>query len=113
MDALFLLPKTRLAYYLKLYKRLLKNTQNPLLVSAVDTINSLLGAFESRSSVRVGEDGQQPPNGLLDSVDEVVIDMRMQTLSPPESVSKQLRPEDARTGSETSSNHDSLSAGCV
>ena len=42
LDALFLLPKLRLKYYLKLYNRLLKNTDNRLLVSAVETLNDLL-----------------------------------------------------------------------
>jgi len=84
-----------------------------MLVSAVETINSLLDTFENRSSVRVGEGGPLPSNDFLDGVDEVVIDMRTQTLSPPEFLNKQLRPEDARTGSETSSNHESVSGGCV
>lgn len=111
LDSLFLLPKTRLTYYLKLYKRLLKNTQNPLLVNAVETLNRLLDTFDSRSSVQVGEDRQRTSNVLSDGVDEVVIDMRMQALSPSESVNRPLNPDDTKTGSETSSNQGSVSAG--
>src|SRR5258708_32752448 len=82
LDSLFLLPRTRLSYYLKLYKRLLKNTQNPLLYTAVETLNRLLDTFEKRGSIRVGDEGRQEANPILDTVDEVVIDMRTQTLSP-------------------------------
>jgi hypothetical protein len=108
---LFLLPRTRLGYYLKLYKRLLKNTQNPLLFTAVETLNRLLDTFESQSSVKVGDEGRHESNPISESVDEVVIDMRAQTLSPLAAASPALRPEDAKTGSETSSAHGSGSGG--
>jgi len=110
LDSLFLLPRTRLGYYLKLYKRLLKNTQNPLLFTAVETLNRLLDTFEKRGSVRVGDEGQET-NPILDTVDEVVIDMRTQMLSPPAAASPALRPDDAHTGTETSSSQGSGSGG--
>jgi hypothetical protein len=100
LDSLFLLPRTRLNYYLKLYKRLLKNTQNPLLFTAVETLNHLLDTFENRSSVRVSDEGRQ--EALLDTVDEVVIDMRTQT-SPPAADNPALRPDNSKTSSDTSS----------
>lgn len=106
MDSLFFLPRARLGYYLKLYKRLLKNTQNPLLVSAVDTLHSLIDMFEARSTIKVGGGSPAGPNAPLDSVDEVVIDMRKQTLSPPALVNKMLPPDiPGQTGSETSSSY--------
>jgi hypothetical protein len=89
----------------------LKNTQNPLLFTAVETLNRLLDTFESRSSVKVGDEGRHEANPILDSVDEVVIDMRTQTLSPLAAASPALRPEDPKTGSETSSGHGSGSGG--
>ena len=110
LDALFLLPRTRLSYYLKLYKRLLKNTQNPLLFTAVETLNRLLDTFETRSSVRVGDEERQEANPISGSIDEVVIDMRTQTLSPP-STSPVLPLDDAKTSSETNSTHESGSGG--
>lgn len=111
LDSLFLLPRTRLNYYLKLYKRLLKNTQNPLIFSAVETLNRLIDSFESRSFVRVGDEVRQEGNPISDSVDEVVIDMRTQRFSPPAAASPTLRPEDIKTGSETSSLRGSGSLG--
>ena len=64
LDALFLLPKTRLSYYKKLYGRLLKTTEPGrsdyrLLVGALDTLEFLLGVVESRSTVK--------PGGISDS----------------------------------------------
>ena len=111
LDSLFLLPKTRLKYYLKLYNRLLKNTDNRLLVGAVDTLNNLMDTLESRSTLRVGD--QTPVIATAEPVeteDEVVIDMRHQTMSPPVLPAVGL---DSKTGSETSSNHGSVSAGYV
>ena len=102
LDTLFLLPRTRLSYYLKLYKRLLKNTQNPLLFTAVESLNHLLDTFENRSSVRVGDEGRQEAIPILDTLDEVVIDMRTQTLSPLAADSP-LHPDDSKASNDTSS----------
>lgn len=116
LDSLFLLPKTRLKYYLKLYNRLLKNTDNRLLVGAVDTLNNLMDTLESRSTLRVGDQAAAtataPP---VETDDEVVIDMRNPILSPPLAPPAILRSaeQDSKTGSETSSNHGSVSAGYV
>ncbi|KDR85085.1 hypothetical protein GALMADRAFT_233698 [Galerina marginata CBS 339.88] len=113
LDSLFLLPKTRIKYYLKLYNRLLKNTDNRLLVSAVETLNHLLDILESRNSIQVGD---PPPESSVvppvETEDEVVIDMRAQTLSPPPpATTSRPNESEAKTGSETSSNQDSVSAG--
>jgi len=115
LDSLFLLPKTRLKYYLKLYNRLLKNTDNRLLVSAVDTLNNLMDTLESRSTLRVGDQAAATTIAApVETVDEVVIDMRNPTLSPlaPPAILRSVE-QDSKTGSETSSNHGSVSAGYV
>ncbi|KAF8642369.1 hypothetical protein AX16_009637 [Volvariella volvacea WC 439] len=67
LDALFLLPKTRLKYYKKLYGRLLKSTSegksdHRLLVGAVDTLNRLLSTIESRSDIKAGAGTPPAPN---------------------------------------------------
>ncbi|KIM21537.1 hypothetical protein M408DRAFT_39181, partial [Serendipita vermifera MAFF 305830] len=73
LDALFILPRTRLKYYKKLYARLLKST-NPgrsdhrLLLSATETLDMLFAQAESRLDVNVanpnndfsGPSGGQP-----------------------------------------------------
>lgn len=115
LDSLFLLPKTRLKYYLKLYNRLLKNTDNRLLVGAVDTLNNLMDTLESRSTLRVGDlTPVTTTNAPVETEDEVVIDMRHRTLSPPvpPAILRTVE-QDSKTGSETSSNHGSASAGYV
>ncbi|KAF9569659.1 hypothetical protein CPC08DRAFT_812654 [Agrocybe pediades] len=114
LDALFLLPKTRLKYYLKLYNRLLKNKDNRSLVEAVETLNRLMDTVEARASVKVGEKKHESLKApTLQTEDEVVIDMRSQTSSPPtaEFASLRLLDVEAKTGSETSSNHGSVSGG--
>ncbi|KAF9056258.1 hypothetical protein BJ165DRAFT_1398974 [Panaeolus papilionaceus] len=110
LDALFILPRARLKYYLKLYNRLLKNTDNPLLVEAVETLNMLIAMLDSRCSINVGESADPKPSELED---EVVIDMRNHSLSSPPVPSKTIQAEggDLKTGSETSSNRGSASAG--
>ena len=83
----------RLKYYQKLYNRLLKNTDNRLLIDAVDTLNMLIAIVDSRQVVQVGNQNlavSAPP--VLDTEDEVVIDMRTEALSPP-SIAKALRTE--------------------
>ncbi|KAF9473120.1 hypothetical protein BDN70DRAFT_412046 [Pholiota conissans] len=114
LDSLFLLPKLRLKYYRKLYNRLLKNTDNRLLVGAVETINDLMDTLESRSLIKVGDQKSETFAAAgLQPEDEIVIDMQNQKSSPPMPTPKALRlaENDAKTDSETSSNHGSISAG--
>ncbi|KAH9486848.1 hypothetical protein JR316_0000913 [Psilocybe cubensis] len=114
LDSLFLLPKARLKYYLKLYNRLLKNTDNRLLIGAVETLNHLMDILDSRTSVKVGEQGSDAPAiPALETEDEIVIDMRNHTLSPsaPAKPPLRLADNDTNTGSETSSNRGSASGG--
>jgi hypothetical protein len=110
LDALFLLPRSRLKYYQKLYNRLLKNTDNRLLIGAVETLNMLIATLDSRQAIQVGD--QNPAYSVpppLDTGDEVVIDMRTETLNLPSSV-KTLRTEKdvVTAGSESNSNHSSI-----
>ena len=90
LDELFLLPKGRLKYYKKLYSRLLKSTSpgrsdHRLLTGALEKLDKLLAAIESRANNRVGgttPKGEAPPP--IETEDEVVIDMRTRqsTLEP-------------------------------
>jgi hypothetical protein len=78
LDALFLLPKTRLKYYRKLYGRLLKSTapgrsDHKLLLRAIDTLDRLLSTAEGRADVQVGGPPLAPP--AIETEDEVVINM--------------------------------------
>ncbi|KAF6766283.1 hypothetical protein DFP72DRAFT_1028953 [Ephemerocybe angulata] len=103
LDALFLLPKGRLKYYRKLYSRLLKSTapgrsDHKLLVSALDTLDRLLDTLDNRSSINVGSSaGPNPP----EMEDEVVIDMRTRSLSPPAPAGPSL-PLDGRVSAQGS-----------
>jgi len=59
LDALFLLPRSRLQYYRKLYGRLLKSTtpgrsDYRLLTGAIEKLNSLLSTLDSRAHIKVG-----------------------------------------------------------
>ncbi|TFK77011.1 hypothetical protein BDN72DRAFT_830181 [Pluteus cervinus] len=77
LDTLFLLPRSRLKYYKKLYGRLLKNTapgksDHPLLVRAIETLERLLETLDGRSTVLVSDIAIPPPQ----TEDEVVVDMR-------------------------------------
>lgn len=106
LDALFFLPRMRLKYYQKLYNRLLKNTDNRLLIDAVETLNMLIAIQDSRQTIQVGDQNpavSAPP--ALDTEDEVVVDMRTEALSPP-SIAEALRTEiDVVTvGDESNSN---------
>ena len=106
LDGLFFLPRMRLKYYQKLYNRLLKNTDNRLLIDAVDTLNMLIAIQDSRQTIQVGDQNPTvsvPP--ALDTEDEVVIDMRTEALSPP-STANALRTEIdvVPSGSESNSN---------
>lgn len=113
LDFLFLLPKSRLKYYLKLYNRLLKNTDNPLLIDAVNTLNDLMDILEERDSIKVGDTHSGPPSKPLQTEDEVVIDMRNPPPAPPKTTTKPIDSiaQEVQTGSETSSNRGSASAG--
>ncbi|KAF9015261.1 hypothetical protein BDQ17DRAFT_1340752 [Cyathus striatus] len=88
LDSLFLLPRARLKYYRKLYSRLLKSTapgrsDHKLLVRALDTLDKLLDTLESRSQIAV-DCAAALNSDVLDSTDEVVIDMRpRQDAVPP------------------------------
>ena len=70
LDTLFLLPRTRLKYYKKLYARLLKSTvpgksDHALLLDATSTLETLFVMAESRLNVVVGEPtSSEPPPPL-------------------------------------------------
>jgi hypothetical protein len=68
LDALFLLPYTRLRYYRKLYARLLRSTKegrsdHRLLVVANQRLEGLVTQIESRLEIDVADDEQESPNG--------------------------------------------------
>lgn len=75
LDMLFLLPRTRLKYYKKLYTRLLKST-NPgrsdhrLLLSATETLDNLFSKVESRLEIMVGENNDKTAPPPLKNVDD-------------------------------------------
>ncbi|RDB29146.1 hypothetical protein Hypma_015433 [Hypsizygus marmoreus] len=120
LDDLFLLPKARLKYYKKLYGRLLKSTapgrsDHRLLVGAIDTLDRLLDTLETRSSVNVGNPVSPPAQTptVLETEDEVVIDLRTQSV-----IHEQVRQNgsvrtsaDAAPGSEGSSTRASSVSG--
>ncbi|KAG6337338.1 hypothetical protein ID866_1763 [Astraeus odoratus] len=65
LDALFLLPKSRLQYYRKLYGRLLKSTtpgrsDYRLLTVALEKLDILLATLDSRSHIKVGRTHPSP-----------------------------------------------------
>lgn len=105
LDGLFFLPRNRLKYYQKLYNRLLKNTDNRLLIDAVDTLNMLISTLDSRQTIQVGDQNLPVPPPPLDTEDEVVIDMRTKALNPP-STAKTVPTENdvVTTGSESNPN---------
>ncbi|KAF5390189.1 hypothetical protein D9757_002844 [Collybiopsis confluens] len=116
LDALFLLPKSRLKYYRKLYGRLLKSTapgrsDHKLLVGAVDRLDRLFDTVEQRQTVRVGSfDSSAPPPPTQDLEDEVVLDMRTQSMrSEPEP--QRTSDIDHTPGSGSSSTRDSGTSG--
>lgn len=70
LDALFILPYTRLRYYRKLYTRLLKNTQegrsdHRLLANANERLETLIADVERRLELDVSEEDPATanPNG--------------------------------------------------
>jgi hypothetical protein len=94
LDALFLLPRTRLKYYKKLYARLLKST-NPgrsdhrLLMSATETLDALFAKAERRLDVVVGQgnDDAPPPPMKVTDVDR--------DLPPPPSLGDRIEGRDS------------------
>jgi hypothetical protein len=77
VDALFLIPRTRLKYYKKLYTRLLKSTQpgrsdHKLLVGANEELTQLIETVDGRAGIRVGadEDHQDPREMSRENSDE-------------------------------------------
>lgn len=133
LDALFLLPYSRIKYYQKLYGRLLKNSApgkstDKKLVEAVGKLERLLTVVEERSSIRLSG-----PSQTIETTDEVVIDTREQAEEIPKPVDQtessrgvgtngrtpsaetvRLREEfDVRTSVESSTRGSSLSSGCV
>lgn len=122
LDSLFLLPKGRIKYYKKLYSRLLKSTapgrsDHKLLVGAVDKLDTLLNTIEHRETVRVGGDEDSPvPQAPVDEFeDEVVLDMRSQSMrSEPEPEPRPVTPirtSDVEPSSENSFTRDSGTSG--
>lgn len=84
LDALFLLPKARLKYYKKLYNRLLKSTapgrsDHRLLIGALDKLDKLLATVEGREALAVGSSSSSSAP-LVETEDEVVIDMRTHSM---------------------------------
>jgi hypothetical protein len=68
LDALFLLPYTRLRYYRKLYARLLRSTKegrsdHRLLVVANQRLEGLVNQTQSRLEVDVTDEDQDSPEG--------------------------------------------------
>ncbi|KAG6820114.1 hypothetical protein H0H93_005261 [Arthromyces matolae] len=118
LDDLFLLPKARLKYYKKLYGRLLKSTapgksDHKLLIGALETLDLLLATLESRSLIKVGEEAQLPVTPLEEPVEEVVIDLRTQSVIEHQNkqIMEALSSADTHAGSETSSVRDSSVSG--
>ena len=112
LDGLFFLPRMRLKYYQKLYNRLLKNTDNRLLLDAVDTLNMLIATLDSRQTIQVGDQNlamSVPP--ALDVEDEVVVDMTRTEASSSPSTAKapQTEIDVVTAASESSSNRNTSS----
>ncbi|KAL1739022.1 hypothetical protein HDZ31DRAFT_22662, partial [Schizophyllum fasciatum] len=109
LDALFLLPKGRLKYYRRLYGRLLKSTapgrsDHKLLVAALDKLDGLLQTLDTRDAYKVGQPApSSPPPPPPDRDEDVVIDLRTQSV-----IAAAHRPEggwneEGQPGSESSS----------
>ena len=81
IDALFLLPRDRIKYYLKLYGRLLKNA-NPgrggdrLLTAAVDTLERLTNSLNARLHTSPDDALQLSTESKISTEDDVVVDLR-------------------------------------
>lgn len=86
LDDLFILPKARLKYYRKLYSRLLKSTSPgrndyKLLVAAVEKLDFIMDTIDSRVSILVDGTSRSAKSDLPE--DEVVIDLRTQSVIGP------------------------------
>ncbi|KAJ7181743.1 hypothetical protein C8R43DRAFT_870034 [Mycena crocata] len=129
LDGLFLLPKSRLKYYRKLYSRLLKSTtpgrsDHRLLVGALDKLDKLLDTLETREQIKVGATRGPPELTVLTPDEEPAEETKQQSEKPAErSISVSPRSTlngafrtsdfDVPGGSETSSARgSSLSSGC-
>lgn len=103
LDRLFLLPRTRLKYYKKLYSRLLKSTKpgrsdHTLLLSATETLERLFQQVEARLGVPVtGPDFGTQPTG--DSV-EAQLQLLEQELSPPPPIGNESERRDSHESSQ-------------
>lgn len=102
LDSLFLLPKSRLKYYRKLYNRLLKSTtpgrsDHRLLQNALEKLDRLLGTLDMRADIQVGSTASAEvvtsPLATL-ATEEKVIDLRaLSTGSQPVVTIKEPEPE--------------------
>ena len=103
LDRLFLLPRTRLKYYKKLYSRLLKSTKpgrsdHTLLLSATETLDQLFQRVEAQLAVSVtGPDFGPQPTG--DSV-EAQLQLLEQELSPPPPIGSKSERRDSHGSSQ-------------
>lgn len=84
LDALFLLPFTRLRYYRKLYARLLRSTKegrsdHRLLVVANQKLESLVSQVESRLEMDVADEEQGSLNGDGASRDQTYAERERQS----------------------------------
>jgi hypothetical protein len=84
LDALFLLPYTRLRYYRKLYARLLRSTKegrsdHRLLVVANQRLDGLVYQSESRLEMDVADEEQDSPNGETRSREQSYSDKERQS----------------------------------
>ncbi|KAK7058887.1 hypothetical protein VNI00_001511 [Paramarasmius palmivorus] len=109
LDTLFLLPRTRLKYYKKLYSRLLKSTQpgrsdHRLLVDALEKLEKLLATLDERANIKAGSPITSPSSvpPVLEPEDEVVIDMTARS-SVPDPSSLRASDPDVAPSSEGSS----------
>ena len=128
LDTLFVLPRSRIKYYQKLYNRLLKisapgKSTDKLLVEAVTKLEELMKAVDERCNIALPE-----PTATIETTDEVVVDLRdspaevnKTTVKPPTPErSETLRSEDTvrlhddpvtRSSIDSSARGSSLSSG--
>ncbi|KAJ7597131.1 hypothetical protein C8J56DRAFT_1041358 [Mycena floridula] len=117
LDSLFLLPKLRLKYYKKLYSRLLKSTapgrsDHRLLVGALDKLDNLLNTLDQRGRIQVGSIPEPPVVDVVETEDEVVIDMASQRDSGSRpNANVRVSDADPSPSSASSSTRDSSQSG--
>ena len=110
LDSLFLLPRTRLKYYKKLYARLLKST-NPgrsdhrLLLSATETLDMLFTQAESRLDVNVAN----PDGGPVQQPVDINVQDTERDFPPP----PPIKDSHERDSLGSSGRGSSRSSGCV